>query len=141
MWAPSAAKMMEEAWKSGRQVCRLLLAMDRWKSERFRIDSSLGRRLEAKRVSTLKNDSQVAIVRSVLNSVASIAQKFKSVTNEWIFGFYMKPFTHEKGDPLDGVGLNLGHWWRLGEEGNVTPLGSWLEEQEVTLAFGCDDQT
>jgi len=27
--APSAAKMMEEAWKSGRQVCRLLLAMDR----------------------------------------------------------------------------------------------------------------
>ncbi|QCD94185.1 hypothetical protein DEO72_LG5g2265 [Vigna unguiculata] len=26
--APSAAKMMEEAWKSGRQVCRLLLAMD-----------------------------------------------------------------------------------------------------------------
>jgi len=27
--APSAAEMMEEAWKSGRQVCRLLLAMDR----------------------------------------------------------------------------------------------------------------
>jgi len=27
--APSVAKMMEEAWKSGRQVCRLLLAMDR----------------------------------------------------------------------------------------------------------------
>jgi len=27
--APSVAEMMEEAWKSGRQVCRLLLAMDR----------------------------------------------------------------------------------------------------------------
>jgi len=27
--APNAAEMMEEAWKSGRQVCRLLLAMDR----------------------------------------------------------------------------------------------------------------
>jgi len=27
--APSAAEMMEEAWKSGRQVYRLLLAMDR----------------------------------------------------------------------------------------------------------------
>jgi len=27
--ALSAAEMMEEAWKSGRQVCRLLLAMDR----------------------------------------------------------------------------------------------------------------
>jgi len=27
--APSAAEMMEEAWKNGRQVCRLLLAMDR----------------------------------------------------------------------------------------------------------------
>jgi len=27
--APSVAKMMEEAWKSRRQVCRLLLAMDR----------------------------------------------------------------------------------------------------------------
>jgi len=26
--APSVAEMMEEAWKSGRQVCRLLLAMD-----------------------------------------------------------------------------------------------------------------
>jgi len=52
----------------------------------------------------------------------------------------MKPFTHEKGEPLNGVGLDLGRWWRLGEEGNVTPLGSWLEEQEVTLAFGCDGQ-
>jgi len=29
MRAPSAAEMMEEVWKSGRQVCRLLLAMDR----------------------------------------------------------------------------------------------------------------
>jgi len=27
--ASSAAEMMEEAWKSGRQVCRLLLTMDR----------------------------------------------------------------------------------------------------------------
>jgi len=26
---PNAAEMMEEAWKSGRQVCRLLLVMDR----------------------------------------------------------------------------------------------------------------
>jgi len=25
--------MMEEAWKSGRQICRLLLAMDRCKDE------------------------------------------------------------------------------------------------------------
>jgi len=27
--APNVAKMMEKAWKNGRQVCRLLLAMDR----------------------------------------------------------------------------------------------------------------
>jgi len=40
--APIAAEMMEEARKSGRQ--------------------------EVKRVSSLKDDSQVAIVRSVLNS-------------------------------------------------------------------------
>ena len=59
---------MEEAWKSGRQVCRLLLAMDRWKDEWFRGGSSLGRGLEVKRVSSLKDDSQVAIMRSVLNS-------------------------------------------------------------------------
>jgi len=52
----------------------------------------------------------------------------------------MKPFTHEKEETLDGVGLDLGRWWKLGEEGIVTPLGSWLEEQEVFLAFGCDDQ-
>jgi len=52
----------------------------------------------------------------------------------------MKSFTHEKGEPLDGVGLDLVRWWRLGEEGNVTPFGSWLEEQEVTLAFASDDQ-
>ena len=37
---------------------------------------------KAKRVNSLKDYSQVAIVRSVLNSLASIAQKFKSVTNE-----------------------------------------------------------
>jgi len=53
------------------------------------------------------------------------------------FFFYMKPFTHEKGESLDGVGLDLG---RFEEGGNVTPLGSWLEEQEGFLAFGCDDQ-
>jgi len=55
--------------------------MDRWKSEWFRISSSLGRGLEAKRVNSLKDDSQVAIVRSVLNLLASIAQKFKSEYN------------------------------------------------------------
>jgi len=61
-------------------------------------------------------------------------------TNEWIFGFYMKPFTHKKGEPLDGVGLDLGRWWKLGEGGKVTPFGSWLEEQEGFLAFRYDDQ-
>jgi len=66
--APSAEEMMEEAWKNGSQVCRLLLAMDKWKDEWFRGGSSLGRGLEVKRVSSLKDDSQVAIVRSVLNS-------------------------------------------------------------------------
>jgi len=25
-----------------------------------------------------------------------------------ILAFYMKPFTHEKGEPLDGVGLDRG---------------------------------
>jgi len=39
--APSAVEMMKEAWKNGRQVCRLLLAMDRWKGERFRGSSRL----------------------------------------------------------------------------------------------------
>jgi len=94
-WSSKCNGMMEEAWKSRRQVCRLLLAMDRWKGEWFRSSSSLQRGLEAKRVSSLKDDSQVAIVRSVLNSLASIAQKFKSDTNEWIFGFYMK-YTWER---------------------------------------------
>ena len=106
--ALSAAEMMEEAWKSGRQVCRLLLAMDRWKDEWFRGGSGLGRGLEVKRVSSLKDDSQVAIVRSVLNSKCLLHTNSRVSTNEWNFGFYMKPFTHEKGEPLDGVGLDLG---------------------------------
>ena len=57
-----------------------------------------------------------------------------------ILAFYMKPFTHEKGEPLDGVGLDLGPQIKLGEGDKIMPLGSWLEEQEGFLAFRCDDQ-
>ncbi|QCE03300.1 hypothetical protein DEO72_LG8g1324 [Vigna unguiculata] len=39
--------MMEEAWKSGRRVYRLLLAMDRGKGGGFRGSSSSGRGIES----------------------------------------------------------------------------------------------
>jgi len=35
----------------------------------------------------------------------------------------MKPLTHEKGEPLDGVGLDLGPKIKLGEGGLILAIG------------------
>jgi len=48
----------------------------------------------------------------------------------------MKPFTHEKGEPLDGVGLDLGRWWKLGEGGNFLAFGWRLGKEDTLLALG-----
>ena len=135
--APSVAEMMEEAWKSGRQVYRLLLAMDMWKEEWFRGGFSLGRGLEVKRVSSLKDDSQVAIVRSVLNSNVYCTKIQECLQMSEILAFIWSHLHMRKESLWMEWALILALRSSLEKEAWSWPLDNALEKEEAFLTLGC----
>jgi len=81
--------------------------------------------LEVKRVSSLKDDSQVAIVRSVLNSKCLLHKKIQEWVQCWkIKAFILKPLHMRNLGPWMRRRKHLGLWCLLGEEGLILAVRS-----------------
>ena len=108
------------------------------RNEWFRGGSSLGRGLEVKRVSSLKDDSQVAIVRSVLNSKCLLHKKFNSEYNaEKLRLLYSSHYTWGiltfgwEGESILAFDASLE------KKAWSWPLDDALEKEEAFLTLGC----